>query len=88
MFTHMTPITKETHQARGSAFELFVFRVEETGDVRIFIAKDGFGAGDTFTASREVQDDAASGQTILKDAVAGLIAIAKADIDRNEFGQY
>ena len=86
MFTHMVPIKTVIHNARNTDYELLVYKVTETNEHRIYIAKGGFGVGDIFTASNEVIEDinSLSGE----DVVAGLINIAIDDIDRNEFGCY
>jgi len=86
VFTHMVPIKKETYSVHGNKYELLIYQVVETGEYRIYVAKNGFGVGDVFTASQEIVSDAkkASG----RDLVEGLISIAKSDIDRNEFGFY
>lgn len=51
MFTHMQQVRKENHRAHGTDYELLIFRVQETGEYRIYVAKGGFGVGDIFTAS-------------------------------------
>ena len=86
MFTHMVSIKKETHQAHGANYELLVYQVQETGEYRIYVAKGGFGIGDIFTASQEVVRD--SKVMAGTDVVTNLLATAKDDIDRNEFGHY
>ena len=86
MFTHMVAIRTEAHHARNATFELLVYKVEETGEYRIYVAKGSFGVGDIFTATQEVVRDATV--TAGPDIVAALISIAKDDIDRNEFEQY
>lgn len=86
MFTHMVPVSKQAHRARDTEYEMLVYRVEETGEYRIFISKGGFGVGDVFVASQDVVTD--SQQTGRDDVVAELIRIARDDIDRNEFGLY
>ena len=86
MFTHMQFVTKESYAVRGTTFELLVYHVIETHEYRIFVAKNGFSAGDIFCATQEVISDAA-GQNAA-DIVAELIALAKDDITRNEFKQY
>ena len=83
MFTHMVPRKKVTHKAHGADYELLVYQVQETGELRIYVAKDGFGVGDIFTASQEVVEDATG-----LDIVEALLATAKDDINRNEFGLY
>jgi hypothetical protein len=82
----MVPVKKETHSAHGNKYELFIYRVEETGEYRIYVAKNGFGVGDVFEASQEIVSYAkkVSGA----DLVEELIVVAKSDIDRNEFGLY
>lgn len=86
MFTHMVPVKKVTHKARNSVYELLIYQVEETGEYRIYVAKDGFGVGDIFTASQDVVRDAKN--TDSSDIVENLISIAIDDINRNEFGLY
>ncbi len=83
MFTHMVLRKKVTHKAHGADYELLVYQVQETGELRIYVAKDGFGVGDIFTASQEVVEDATG-----LDIVEALLATAKDDINRNEFGLY
>lgn len=86
MFTHMVQVRCETHQARNTNYDLLVYRIQETGEYRIYVAKGGFGVGDIFTASQEVVSDAkvTNGQNVVDE----LIAAAKGDINRNEFGLY
>ena len=86
MFTHMVAVKNLIHKARNTDYEILVYQVEETGEYRIYVAKGGFGVGDIFTASQEVVNDAKNTAGI--DIVEGLIASAKDDIDRNEFGLY
>ena len=86
MFTRMRFVRKENHNARNTDYELLVYQVEETGEYRIYIAKEGFGIGDIFSASQETVHDALS--TSGDDIVEGLISIAIDDINRNEFGLY
>lgn len=86
MFTHMTHVKTDRHQARGAKYEIYVYQVAETGEYRIFVAKGGLGVGDVFIASQEAVRDAKS--TAGMDLVNDLIATAKDDIDRNEFNLY
>lgn len=86
MFTHMVSVRKETHQAHNASYELLVYQVEETGEYRIYIAKNGFGVGDMFTSSQDDVKDAKATAGI--DIVQLLIETAKDDINRNEFGLY
>lgn len=83
MFTRMVLRKKETHNAHGTTYELLVYQVQETGEFRIYVAKDGFGVGDIFTSSQEVVQDAAGA-----DIIEALLATARDDINRNEFGLY
>lgn len=86
MFTHMQQVRKENHHAHGTDYELLIFRVQETGEYRIYVAKGGFGVGDIFTASQDVVGDAKLQDGT--DVVEELIEIAKDDINRNEFYLY
>ncbi len=86
MFTHMVLVKKVSHKARNTDYELLVYRVEETGEYRIYVAKGGFGIGDIFTASQDVVRDAKNTAGI--DVVEGLISTAINDINGNEFGLY
>ena len=86
MFTHMVQVKKVSHKARNTHYELLVYQVEETGEYRIFVTKDGFGVGDIFTASQDVVRDVKS--TTGVDMIEGLIATAIEDINRNELGLY
>jgi hypothetical protein len=86
MFTHMVPVKKLQHSARGTQYELLVYQVAETGEHRIFVSKGGFGVGDVFTASQTAVADAMSTQRT--DLVDGPIKTAIDDIDRNDFGKY
>lgn len=86
MFTHMVAVKNLIHRVRNTDYEILVYKVEETDEYRIYVAKGGFGVGDIFTASKEVVNDARNNAGI--DIVDGLIASAKDDIDRNEFGLY
>jgi hypothetical protein len=85
MFTHMIHIKNGKHSARNVDYELLIYQVEETGEYRIYIAKNGMGVGDIYTASDEVVKDAKHVHG--EDIVEQLINIAKSDIDRNEFNQ-
>lgn len=86
MFTYMRQVRKENHRAHGTDYELQIFRVQEVGEYRIYVAKGGFGVGDVFTASQDVVGDAKLQDGT--DVVENLIEIAKDDINRNEFGLY
>jgi hypothetical protein len=86
MFTHMVSVKKVSHNTRSTDYELLVYKVEESGEYRIYVAKGGFGVGDIFTASQEVVLDAKSTAGI--DIVEELISTAIDDINRNEFGLY
>lgn len=86
MFSHMVPIKKAHHSARGNDYELFVYQVQESGEYRIYISKSGFGVGDIFTATQEIVHDVQ--QVAGHDIVENLLCTAKCDIDRNEFGLY
>lgn len=85
-FTQMNPVKKLTHCVRNTDYELLIFRVVETGEYRIYIAKGQFGVGELYLADAHVVADAklSGGPDILEE----LIKIARSDIDRNEFGQY
>lgn len=85
MFTHMTFVARQQHRARESGYELLVYRVQESDEYRIYVAKDGFGVGDIFTASQSMVGPNAKG---CEETVQKLIDIAKSAIDRNEFGLY
>jgi hypothetical protein len=86
MFTRMVQVKREMHKTRDTNYEVLVYRIQETGEHRIYVAKGGFGVGDLFTASQEVVSDAkvTNGQNVVDE----LIAAAKDDISRNEFGLY
>ncbi len=86
MFTHMIPIRKEEHSVRDEVYELLLYRVKETGEVRIYVAKEGFGIGDIYSASQEIIHDV----KVLndEDIIEHLIRIAKSDIDRNLDDKY
>jgi hypothetical protein len=86
MFTHMQQVRKENYHAHDTDYELLIFRVQETGEYQIYVAKGGFGVGDIFTASQDVVGDAKLQDGT--DVVEQLIEIAKDDINRNEFGLY
>ncbi len=77
----MIPVKTETYTSRGDNFELNVYQVQETGEYRIYISKLDNEAGDMYTASHEVVDDA---QDIIKE----LISTAKDHIKRNEHNQF
>lgn len=83
MFTHMHPIKRERHEARGQSYEIVVFRVEETGAFRLFVTEGSFGVGPTYDASQEVVEDAKKSGAI--DVIDELVRVAKGEIDRNEF---
>jgi hypothetical protein len=85
-FLHMDLLKSVEHTARGSKYEILVFLVRETGERRIYVAKDGFGRGSVMTASAVDVADAKG--TTVGDLVDSLIAVAKGDIDRNEFDDY
>ncbi len=86
MFTHMRPVKKEIHKAHGTNYELHVYRVDETGEYRIYVSKGSFGLGPVYTASQDVVDDAKTVSDV--DIIGGLISTAKHDIDRNEFNDF
>ncbi|WP_175948255.1 hypothetical protein [Burkholderia pyrrocinia] len=86
MFTHMIPVKRETYLARGLTFELLVYQVDETGEYRIYVNKGGDGVGDVFTAGQDIVENAKQLSGV--DLIAELVAVAKADIDRNDFGLY
>ena len=86
MFTHMVPIKTVSHKAHGADYELLVYKVKETDEYRIYVAKEGFGVGDIFTASQEVVNDTMVTSGI--DIVEALIDIAIDDINRNELSLY
>jgi hypothetical protein len=81
----MVLIKKEHHTVRGNNYELLVYQVQESHEYRVYVAKDGFGVGDIFTSTQETINDAGVGG---QDVVENLLAIAKDDLDRNEFGLY
>ncbi len=82
MFVHMTFVRKADHSARGENYEILVYRVQETNEYRIYVAKNRFGVGVDFVASDKVVVDSGGS------AIDELINTAKGDIDRNEFGLY
>lgn len=86
MFLNMSPIRSEIFSANGSEYELLLFRVEETGDYRLFVSKGGFGVGPSFTAKDEVVNDARMQSAL--DIADVLMSQAKDDIARNEFSEY
>jgi len=82
----MVLVKKQRYRSRNTDYDLFVYQAEETGEYRIYVAKEGFGVGDIFMATQEmIQDTKATYDT---DFVDALIATAKNAIDRNEFGEY
>jgi hypothetical protein len=82
----MLPVKKVRHNVRDTDYELLVYKVKKTGEYKIYVAKEGFGVGDIFTATQEVVQDAKKTQGV--DIVEGLISTAIDDINRNEFGLY
>jgi hypothetical protein len=71
MFTHMELIKTELHSAAlGSAYELEVYRVFETGEHRVFISRNGDGLDMLTTDGQRT------------DVVEILIQSAKDEIDR------
>ena len=85
MFTDMAPVRQEQFSANGSIYELSLYRVEQTGDLRLFVSKGGNGVGRSFSASSDVVSDAKSSGI---DIGESLFEQAKDDISRNEFGEY
>ncbi len=83
MFTHMLPVEEKLHHSRGLVYEMLIFRVMETREVRLFIARDGLGVGDVVTES-----DSASGESTVVDLTEAIVNKAKNKIDVNEFGHY
>lgn len=67
-------------------YELLVYQVAETNEYRIYVSREGFGVGDIYTSSQNVV--AAAKHLSGEDLIAKLIAVAKDDIDRNDFGTY
>jgi hypothetical protein len=63
-----------------------VYKIEESYEYRIYVAKGGFGVGDIFTASYDDVHGAKSDTGI--DIIEDLISTAVDDINRNEFGLY
>ena len=86
MFTHMVPVKKVVHNARNCEYEILVYKIEESDEYRIYVAKGGFGVGDIFTASYDDVHGAKSDTGI--DIIEDLISTAVDDINRNEFGLY
>lgn len=86
MFTHMHLVRQEQFTARGSTYELALYRVAETGDRSLFVSKVGKGVGHSFFASSDVVADAKIQSGV--DVEQALFDQAKDDITRNEFGEY
>lgn len=86
MFTNMTHIRKELFSANKLEYELDLYRVNESGELRLFVSKGGEGIGHSFTASSDVVMDAKSHPGT--DIAETLFSQAKDDITRNEFSEY
>jgi hypothetical protein len=86
MQTDMTPIRQEPFFVNGSSYELSLYRIIQTGELRLFVSKGGNGVGRSFSASSDVVSDAKSQSGI--DIGENLFSQAKDDISRNEFGEY
>jgi len=85
MFTHMEFVRAETHSVDSAVFSLDVYRVRETGQHRVFIARDGDGLGVLATASSETVFD---GKQMGDDVVAVLLSTARDEIEANEGGVF
>ncbi|SHM50081.1 hypothetical protein [Rhodanobacter sp. OK091] len=86
MQTDMTPVRQEQFSVNGSSYELSLFRITQTGELRLFVSKEGHGVGRSFSAGSDVVSDAKSQSGI--DISETLFNQAKDDITRNEFGEY
>jgi hypothetical protein len=78
-------VKSETHSARRKTFELNVYRVVGSGQLRVHISNADVGRTVLATAESEVVSDAAAMGT---DIVEILIRAAKDDIDANTWGIY
>ncbi len=75
------------HLARGSVYEICIYRVAETGEYSTYVTKDGVQIGPVVpTASEAVITDAKVPPGV--DMVQQIIDAVVDDIDRNEFGEY
>ena len=74
-------LASSTHCARGHVFEFYVCRLIDSGQYRIYVAKDGERCGYIFDPMHDVQSTAGSASelTIIED----LINAAKCDVDMN-----
>ena len=86
MFIHMVHIKNVAYTVRSAEYEISVYKVQETGEHRAYIAKDRFGVGDIFSVPEDVIQDAK--QLSGTDLVEELIRIAKDDIERNPYQLY
>lgn len=86
VFLQMRHVKTEEFRARNSQYELIVYRVLAPDEHRIYVTKGGMGVGDIFFASDDVVQDAKANANL--NIVDALIAAAKDDIERNEFGLY
>jgi hypothetical protein len=87
-FTHMEPVKRRAHLARGSTHEICVYRVIETGEHRVYVAKDGFSIGRVVATAEEDVVRAAAKTTASTDIVQALLDAVIDDIDSNEFDEY
>lgn len=79
---HLLPLASVTHRARGSLFELYVCRLNGSGQYRVYVAKNGESCGYTFDPAHATSG--ASEAAIIED----LIGTAKSDVEGNFQGAY
>jgi len=88
MFMHMEEVRTAFHIARNTKYELAVYRVIETGEVRVYISKAGQGLEIIGSAGAEVVGDAARHGHDVSDLAEALIQAAIDEIERNDEDRY
>lgn len=78
----LLPLASVTHRARGFLFELYVCRLTDSGQYRVYVAKNGESCGYIFDPAHVASG--ASEAAIIED----LISAAKSDVEGNIQGAY
>lgn len=80
MFGTLIPIRRETYQAHGCTYTIYVFRQVETGELRVlsYLGSDPLPPIASYAAPMEFDEDRAR---LGGDAVEEMVKIAKGDID-------
>jgi hypothetical protein len=85
-FIHSEPVGGPVElKAHNALFEIQIYRVRETGELRAFVSKNGIGLGPINSVPGDVAADAArQGADIVEQLIAGTVD----DIKRNEDNRY